>query len=64
MSFKRLMALETLDPDTYRSTTPAWPPGNSDRAFGGHVYAQAAYAASKTVSKSMTLHVCMLQPTI
>jgi hypothetical protein len=28
MSFKRLMALETLDQDTYRAIAPAWAPGD------------------------------------
>jgi hypothetical protein len=59
VSMRRLMALENLGNDTYRSITPAWPPGNGTTAFGGHVYAQAAYAASKTVSRGMTIHVCM-----
>jgi hypothetical protein len=62
MSFKRLMALETLGLDTYRSITPAWAPGDGNRAFGGHVYAQAAYAAGKTVPKGMMLHVYMSRP--
>lgn len=34
-------------------------PGSGGRAFGGHVYAQAAYAASKTVGEGFRLHVCM-----
>jgi acyl-CoA thioesterase len=62
VSFKRLMALETLGPDTYRSIAPAWAPGDGNRAFGGHVYAQAAYAAGKTVPKGMMLHVYMSRP--
>lgn len=28
------------------------------RAYGGHVYAQAAYAASKTVPGDFIIHVC------
>ena len=36
-SFKRLMALEMLDVDTYRSVAAAWAPGGGNRAFGGHV---------------------------
>jgi acyl-CoA thioesterase len=52
------MALETLDPDTYRSIAPAWAPGGGIRTFGGHVYAQAAYAAGRTVPNGMMLHVC------
>ena len=29
------------------------------RAYGGHVYAQAVYAASKTVKKGLMIHVCV-----
>lgn len=50
------MALKEVDRDTFDSVTPAWPP--QMRAFGGHVYAQAAYAASKTVAGGMFIHVC------
>ena len=32
-------------------------PAESKIAFGGHAYAQAAYAASKTVMKGFVLHV-------
>lgn len=32
-------------------------PAESKIAFGGHAYAQAAYAASKTVNKGFVLHV-------
>jgi acyl-CoA thioesterase len=62
MSFRRLIALETLDPDTYRSIAPAWAPGDGKRAFGGHVYTQAAYAAGRSVPKGMMLHVRTSRP--
>ena len=61
MSFKRVMALERVEDDVFRSIAPAGPIGDSTTAFGGHVYAQAAYAAGKTVRKGMHLHVCTLQ---
>jgi hypothetical protein len=41
----------------FRSTYPAYSPGGFTRAFGGHVYAQAAVAASRTVKKGFTVHV-------
>jgi acyl-CoA thioesterase len=56
-SFRRLMALQQTGPDTFESLTPAWPPGDHMRAFGGHVYAQAMYAASKTVEEGLVVHV-------
>lgn len=58
ISFKRLMALRKTGHDTFSSLTAAWPPRTSlKRAFGGHVYAQAMYAASRTVEKGMVVHV-------
>jgi len=60
-TFLGLMALETIDETKglYISTVPAWSPGNSDGyayAYGGHVYAQAVWAASKTVVFGMVVH--------
>ncbi|OAP63108.1 acyl-CoA thioesterase II [Fonsecaea erecta] len=56
ISFRRLMALKRIGDDVFESTTPAWPPAPHRRAFGGHVYAQAMYAASKTVEKGLVVH--------
>lgn len=42
---------------TFSSIHPAYSPGNIERAFGGHVYAQAVVAASKTVAEGFALHV-------
>ncbi|KAI1611180.1 acyl-CoA thioesterase [Exophiala viscosa] len=56
ISFNRLMALKQNGDDTFESLTGAWPPGPMKRAFGGHVYAQAMYAASKTVAKGFVVH--------
>lgn len=62
ISFRQLMALKRRAGesfDTFESLTPAWPPAPFKRAFGGHVYAQAVYAASKTVDKGQVVHVCV-----
>ena len=74
-SFVELMKLERLQeilithPDTaeperierFRSVAVPYPPGQGTRAFGGHVYAQSAYAASKTVSPGFVIHVSIRQ---
>ncbi|KAJ5773519.1 Acyl-CoA thioesterase [Penicillium paradoxum] len=69
-SFVSLMALERLEeivithPDAtkperierFRSLSTPYNPGGGTRSFGGHVYAQSAYAASKTVSQGLVIH--------
>ncbi|KAL2803277.1 thioesterase-like superfamily-domain-containing protein [Aspergillus granulosus] len=68
-SFVELMALKplgtgdfTFDPDKpekverFESLATPYCPGLGSLAFGGHVYAQSAYAASKTVSKGLVIH--------
>ncbi len=66
LSFHKLMALQEFDSSsnvrsdalqTFRSIAPAWAPGAGTTAFGGHVYAQAAWAASRTVGRGMVVHV-------
>lgn len=57
ISFRLLMALKQTGEYTFESLTPAWPPAPHKRAFGGHVYAQAMYAASKTVENGLVVHV-------
>lgn len=61
------MALRALEPEeeegeeSFRSIAPAWAPaGAGTRAFGGHVFAQAAWAASRTVATGMVVHVWLL----
>ncbi|KAK4555025.1 hypothetical protein LTR86_007791 [Recurvomyces mirabilis] len=54
--FRDLVALERLDGNTYRSIALAFGPAEGERTYGGHVYMQAAYAASKTVPKGQVLH--------
>ncbi|ETI21227.1 acyl-CoA thioesterase II [Cladophialophora carrionii CBS 160.54] len=56
VSWRLLMALKQTGDDVFESLTPAWPPAPFKRAFGGHVYAQAVYAASKTVEKGLVVH--------
>lgn len=71
--FIELMALERLDDDckssdiptsdkqeeveVFRSLATPFPPGESFMTFGGHIYAQSAYAASKTVDKGFVINV-------
>lgn len=72
LSFVKLMTLERLDGPTnnnnpsdgedekierFRSLAVPYAPGAGVRAFGGHVYAQSAYAASKTVKSGFVIHV-------
>lgn len=61
------MALRELESDeqkchTFSSVAPAWAPGTRTTAFGGHVYAQAAWAASRTVGAGMVIHVWLVLP--
>jgi acyl-CoA thioesterase len=64
------MALKQIDATTFKSTMGA--PGGvtmmkngeeRPRAFGGHVYAQAVFAASKTVNPEFMVHVSNSQHT-
>lgn len=57
-SFVDLMALSSARGigDKYISQVPAFNPG-SGAAFGGHVFAQAVWAASQTVDEEMVVHV-------
>ena len=70
-SFVELMALARLEDaevlhagankpekmEQFRSLATPFPPGEGTRSFGGHVYAQSSYAASKTVEKGFVIHV-------
>ena len=65
MALERLPDAESVIPGTtepekierFRSLASPFPPGEGTRSFGGHVYAQSAYAASKTVAKGFRVHV-------
>jgi hypothetical protein len=68
-SFVTLMALRPAEQDGEASTGrrdacwcflsdhPAFSPGGFTRAFGGHVYAQSALAAARTVGPGFMIHV-------
>jgi hypothetical protein len=60
LPFVDLIRLETVDERTYRSVATPFAPGGpvgSGRAYGGHVFAQAAWAACQTVGDGYLLHV-------
>ena len=63
LSFTELMALEAVKTPKsservlYRSLTPAYSPGNTGSAYGGHPFAQAAWAAAQTVDDGFIVHV-------
>jgi acyl-CoA thioesterase len=75
-AFVELMALERLETtyvtsqdstepekiERFRSLAAPFPPGEGTRSFGGHVYAQSAYAASKTTEWGLVIHVSSFQP--
>jgi hypothetical protein len=66
LPFVDLMRLETINEVTYRSTAQPFCPGGSlsksmGRAYGGHVYAQASWAAAQTVPEGFVLHVSHLR---
>lgn len=69
--FAGLMALQRLDSpentadqaekiERFQSLSVPFPPGERETAFGGHVFAQSAFAASKTVDKGFLIHVCCI----
>ena len=57
-SFARMIAIKSLDSDIFQSLSSGYPPTAASRTYGGHVYAQAAWAASHTVDKGMFIHNC------
>lgn len=77
-TFAQLIALKHLETSTkiigeptdqpeiverFEAILPPFNPGVGQRAFGGHVFAQSAYAASKTVKKGFVLHVSIFVTT-
>jgi acyl-CoA thioesterase len=65
LPFVDLMRLETINQATFQSTAQPFCPGGThvkspSRAYGGHVYAQAAWAAAQTVPEGFVLHVSYL----
>ncbi|TKA62029.1 hypothetical protein B0A55_10962 [Friedmanniomyces simplex] len=59
LPFVDLVKLEKVDERTYRSVAQPFAPGGpvgQGRAYGGHVYMQAAWAACQTVADGFLLH--------
>ncbi len=61
--FKDLIRVERIGEDTYRSIALPFSPGGQlpnaiARSYGGHVYAQSAWAACQTVDAGFLLYVC------
>jgi acyl-CoA thioesterase II len=56
ISFKRMIALKPLGDDVFESLASGYPPTAIFRTYGGFVYAQAAWAAAKTVAKGQYVH--------
>lgn len=59
--FVDLVKLEKINEVTFRSIAQPFAPGGQvnpvKRSYGGHVFAQAAWAACQTVAKGLVLHV-------
>jgi hypothetical protein len=59
LPFDKLIELETIDAVTFRSVVKAYSPtGGENGTYGGHVFAQAAWAAAQTVAEGLLIHVC------
>lgn len=58
LPFDKVMQLEKIDNQTFRSVVKAYSPtGGENGTYGGHVYAQAAWAAAQTVDEGFLIHV-------
>jgi hypothetical protein len=59
LPFDKVIELETIDAWTFRSIVKAYSPtGGENGTYGGHVFAQAAWAAAQTVAEGLLIHVC------
>ncbi|KAH0345972.1 Thioesterase/thiol ester dehydrase-isomerase, partial [Aureobasidium melanogenum] len=56
LPFVDLVALEKVDDTTFRSIAPPFSPNAVGRAYGGHVYSQAVWAAAQTVKPGFVIH--------
>ena len=62
LAFTELIRLDeaaatTTSDGTFKSAAKAFAPGGGTSAYGGHVFAQAAWAAAQTVKEGFVLHV-------
>lgn len=59
LPFDKVIELEKISDITFRSITKAYSPtGGQNGTYGGHVYAQSAWAAAQAVKEGFLLHVC------
>jgi acyl-CoA thioesterase len=59
LPFDKVIELERIDDTTFRSIVKAYSPtGGENGTYGGHVFAQAAWAAAQTVKEGFLIHVC------
>ncbi|KAI4709488.1 hypothetical protein J4E89_005504 [Alternaria sp. Ai002NY15] len=57
LPFEKVIALERIDNWTFRSIVKAYSPtGGENGTYGGHVFAQAAWAAAQTVAEGFLIH--------
>ncbi|KAK8232402.1 thioesterase-like superfamily-domain-containing protein [Phyllosticta capitalensis] len=57
LAFTELMRLDKVgDGGAFKSTAKAFSPGDTTAAYGGHVYAQAVWAASQTVRRGFVVN--------
>lgn len=58
LSFDKVIELEKIDNWTFRSIVKAYSPtGGENGTYGGHVLAQAAWAAAQTIEAGFLIHV-------
>jgi acyl-CoA thioesterase len=58
LPFDKIIELEKIDAWTFRSIAKAYSPtGGENGTYGGHVFAQAAWAAAQTVDEGFLIHV-------
>ncbi|CAO2654977.1 Nn.00g117100.m01.CDS01 [Neocucurbitaria sp. VM-36] len=57
LPFDKVIELERIDDWTFRSIVKAYSPtGGQNGTYGGHVFAQAAWAAAQTVEEGFLIH--------
>lgn len=58
LPFDKVIELEKIDDWTFLSIVRAYSPtGGENGTYGGHVFAQAAWAAAQTVGEGFLIHV-------
>jgi acyl-CoA thioesterase len=58
LPFDKVLELDKINDSTYRSIVKVYSPtGAENGTYGGHVFAQAAWAAAQTVDEGFVIHV-------